>query len=496
MAQLSIGSSEYIDPISSVIDTDNFNSKSISSITSKFPSFYSKITSNCSIALKIYKKLLNMEYELNSWEFLTLKTSININFNLDQNLKQQSTRKFDIKIAKAVIERCGKIDDEISIQDRNLNNVISFISGLTIQEYISDPGTLLLKIYFKILNLKTIIIEKINISYTKSKLLIISFELKQITDMINEQENPLVGVDTDFQSTLEGYKDFVTVLINQLDQAVQDKDSEQIQECLSILNDVEKMYETVRMNFFYTEEWNQWEQEQLSIKQAAEAEAEAQAQLEKERERQSRSRSRYSNSPLGSSPLQSPSPYLSIDDEIFEDDSILNSPSQQHHQQQFHKHLHSQQNHHHSLQRRSSISSTTSSIATFNRHPTTISEELPYLLQAFDEAKQLEQELSTYQTQSSRNIPKPPTKPFANSSSTRSSSPNSSQQYSSSPNNSHPNPLNNYDKKKSNLQTYQIPNIGFNNNLLNSIYGLNPKSSSSTSTTKFNSNSNLHNEID
>lgn len=439
---------EYIDPVLSVIGKDDFNPKSIQSLTTKFPSYYSKITSNCSIALKIYKSLLNLEYELNSWEFLTLKTSININFNFDSNT---NTRNFDIKIAKKVIEKCNFIDDEINKLNFKIKIVINFISGLTIQEYISDPGTLLLKIYFKLLNLKNSILEKISISFTKSKLLIINFELKQITNMIESQENPLVGIDTNFQATLESYKDFVTILINQLDNAVNEKDTDQIQECLGILNDVESMYDSVRMNFFYTEELNEWEQEQQLLLQ------------EKELEES------FSNS----SPSPSPQTIFNGD---FSEDSIEES-----NQYSKFSNLHSSQelpnHHHHHLSRRGSISSTSSSIATFNsRQPTTITEELPYLLQAFDEAKQLEQELSTYQQQ-----------PLSRSSSTirAKSPPNSSSKL-----------LNKYDQRKSNLQTLNIPNVGFNNNLLNSIYGLSPKNNNSNNTPTIHHQSNLHNEVD
>ncbi|ODQ57399.1 hypothetical protein WICANDRAFT_80742 [Wickerhamomyces anomalus NRRL Y-366-8] len=448
--------SEYVDPVLSVVGKEEkINPQTIQSLTSNFPSYYSKITSFCSSALKIYKNLLNLEYELNSWEFMTLKASININFNHNFST---TTRNFDIKIAKKVIDRCNFIDDEINkLLNYKLKIINNFISSLTIQEYLSDPGCLLLKIYFKIINLKNSIVEKISISYTKSKLLIISFELKQITDMIEKEENPIVEDNTDFQSTLEGYKDFVTVLINQLDQAVQEKDSDQIQECLEVLNDVEKMYESVRLNFFINEEYAEWEQDNYYIQSNRERELEQ--ELAKEREL-SRSRS--------ISP--SPSSQTSLNEELL---SSSTSPPSNSSSKFLNLHSSQELPGHHHLSRRGSISSTTSSVATLNRQPTTISEELPYLLQAFDEAKQLEQELSTYQT------PRTPT---------------SSQQQQQQQAMKKLQPIHNQDKRRSNLQTFNIPNVGFNNNLLNSIYGLTPKSS--TPSTPSHLNHHHHNEVD
>lgn len=314
-----------------------------------------------------------------------MKHSVNLNFQL-----QTDARKFDIKIAQKVLKRCQELDMELDQIHGKVAHFISFIQRLSVTEYISDPGALLLKVYFKVLNLKTSLLQELSISHTKAKLLTISYELVQIMEMVDKEENPLVMDNTDFQSTLHSYKDFVSVLIDQLDRAVADRDNEQIEECLSILNDVEKMYESVRMNFFINEELNEWEQEQEQYL------------------------------------LQSS--YLEVND--------------------------------YKRPRRDSLSSTTSSTFTFPRSGGTISEELPYLMQAFSEAKHLEQELSTYQTQIKSPLAKSPSSTFSTASP---STPTNVSLMGFS------------GKRTSNLQSgYPTQGVGFNSSLLNSIYGLHP----------------------
>lgn len=372
----------YVDPVFSLVDSKENSLKTIQNYAKAFSPDYSHITDHCSQALYLYKTLLSLSNSLNSWEFIALKTSVDINFKIDL----QGSRTFDINIAKRALEKSNVIDDSITKISYQISKLLNFVSTLTIEEYISDPGSLLLKIYFKLLNLKNELTESISIFYTKSKLLIINFELQTFLNSI-EVENSVVLLSNDFQQTIESYKDFVSVLISQLDQAVLEKDKDQIQECLSVLNDVEKMYESVRMNFIINEEYTEWE-------------SQSQAQAH------------------------------SI---AYEDLHSASTPTTSH-------------------TRTFSLSSTTSSLN--NHHTTTITEELPYLLQAFDEAKTLEQELSTYQN--------------ANLQIKRNSGINQKL---------------NTPKRSSNLQPLAAKNIGFSSPLLNSIYGLHPKQHSNPTTT-------------
>lgn len=383
---------DYQDPIlSTITHKAEISPSDVLDITETFSKHHAKITSQCHKALKVYKKMLTVKYQLNSWEFLTLKTSIDLSFNDDpitQNGTSAScattptttttpittpiatptpggagTRKFDIRIANSCIDKCSKLDNELNFIDTNITMLKGFISVLTIEEYISDPGCLILSIYFKLLQLKTTLNETLSIAYTKAKLIIILYELTQILNKLNSEECPLVRENTDYQSTLNSYKNFIKNIINQLDSAIEQKDSEQIQECLNILHDVEKMYESVRLNFEIMNE------------------------------------DLYDYGDFYSD-MSSPKTLQYEDDYIYS--KVPNSSNRS---------------------RRTSISSTTSSLRHgFMGGKTTLTEEMPFLLQAFDEAKQLEQELSEYQQQSSTPINTPYTNTHTPSSSTSTAS--------------------------------------------------------------------------
>ncbi|KAH3676128.1 hypothetical protein WICPIJ_009199 [Wickerhamomyces pijperi] len=486
---------QYVDPVLSTltkssnpqdhdnIDDDELSAQAIHEIMKSFtdPSYnkfgqFDRIIRNCHQSVKLYKFFINLKYnELNSWEFLILKTSVNLNFNYDEDKDQRSS--FDINIARKCIDKCSDLDDILDENADTVDRLVSFIQKLSIQEYISDPGTLLIKIYFKILNLKNHIVEQISVFYTKSKLLIISYELNEIVKMIEQDENPIVADDTDYKSTLESYKNFVAILITQLDQAVADKDSEQIEECLNILNDVEKMYESVRMQFFYTEEINDIEEEFLNEYN------EQQRVLEDSM----MSSTGFDHADYGDSSS-------SVDDMV--------TSGEFNKMKRFNG-------------RRTSISSTTSTLhSQFNpQKKTTISEELPYLLQAFDEAKHLEEELKEYNSYTSSKASynysqqhknKSSTTPSSASSSTTASSilssatltaPYSYQNplsptLSSSSASSATSPILDQMNKRTPLQAgFTGSNIGFGSSLLNNIYGLHPKG-------KVFSPSSLHNQVD
>lgn len=480
---------QYVDPILSNltkssnpedhdnIDDDELSAQSINEIMKNFldPSHhnfgqYDRIVRNCHHSLKLYKFFINLKYnELNSWEFLILKTSVNLNFNYEQTSGSDDQRgSFDINIARKCIDKCSDLDDILDGNADAVDKLVAFIQRLSIQEYISDPGTLLIKVYFKILNLKNQIVEQISIFYTKSKLLIISYELNEIVRMIEQDDNPIVADETDYKSTLESYKNFVKILIDQLDQAVADKDSEQIEECLNILNDVEKMYESVRMQFFYTEEINEMEEEFLN-----------------EYNEQQRLLEDSMMSSTGFDQADDFADSVSSVDELVALD--------------YNKRRNNMSG------RRTSISSTTSTLhSQFNpQKKTTISEELPYLLQAFDEAKHLEQELKEYNSYTKPQQQQQQTsRPYSSSSS--SSTPSSStptaitapytplsptlpqsSMFSMSPASS----SYSLDKRSSLQAGFTGSSMGFGSSLLNNIYGLHPKG-------KVFAPSSLHNQVD
>ncbi|CDR46704.1 CYFA0S25e01156g1_1 [Cyberlindnera fabianii] len=442
----SIAKQTYVDPI---LNTD-FDPQNLKELTQSFPPYYQKITHQCSLALKCYKQLLALQYQTNAWEFATLKASVNLNFN---HATATGARTFDIKIAKKVLDKCNTIDDEISIKHRpRISQLIHFIKLLSVEEYLSDPGTLLLKVYFKLLNLKNELTELLNVAYTKAKLLVIAYELTKIMEMIDEEENPVALDNTDFQSTLNSYKDFVGVLIDQLDRAVADKDSDQIEECLGILSDVEKMYESVRMNFFFTEEWNDWENEQQELLSA----------------------SIYTESSTSSPHTESYQMTRFLNEKQTTSSTPMAPP------------------HTSKVSRRGSVSSTASSSIFARPGSSTISEELPYLMQAFDEARDLERELSTYQqvSQPAKDVSRQPSLRNMNSSSTLSKKANIVKSSSVGVGRSPLTPLATNDKTKSHLQSgINTPNMGFSSNLLNNLYGLHPGS------TPF-APSHLQNEVD
>jgi hypothetical protein len=341
----------------------------------------------------ILSKLMGINTKLNSLDFRFLSNN--------DEVERLDELRFDLKLIKASLDKINQIDDDLNhLNSNDISRINQYlVKHLKISDYLFNNGFLLIKIYYKILNLKNFLGDKVLNFYIKARLLVIYFELQRIDELLDAQPASIVKDQQDFKSVLISYKDFVLVLINQLNDAIKDKNTEQINECLNILKDVEKMYESFRMNFLFEQELEEYN--------------------------------------------------LQIMEEEYDE---------------------------------TSTPSTTAS------SKTTITAELPYLLQAFDEARNLNKEVATYTEQNKTN-PKTITGSQFQSSPSPSPSPSQS---TLQPNININNQIREPSHNHSHLSQKKFgvaPHVGFNNNLLNSIYGLNPKGTAPHGT-------HFHNEVD
>lgn len=202
-------------------------------------------------SFNILNRLVGMITKLNSSEFEILNQRIEI--------EQLDSMRFQLNNIKIMLDKVNELDEELDkLNNDNIHKVNQYlVKHLKISDYLLNNGFLLIKIYYKILNLKNFLNDKLLNYYIKSRLLIIFFELTKINELLDYSKDSLIK-DQDFKSVLISYKDFILVLINQLNDAIEERNSEQINECLNILKDVEKMYESFRMNFLFEQELEEY----------------------------------------------------------------------------------------------------------------------------------------------------------------------------------------------------------------------------------------------
>lgn len=180
------------------------------------------------------------------WEFMALEKTIDLTIS---NNNKRKTRLFDTSIAKAVSKKSLEFHQGIFDLGRDVDNINGMVSRFTPSQYISDAGVLLTNLSLRVIEMKAEIGEKINISYSKSQLIIMGSELETLleeynnTDGLINANHPMIS--NDLTSTIEGYKEFVVTILSQLKEAQQLQDKDEITECLAVIGDLEKMFEAL-----------------------------------------------------------------------------------------------------------------------------------------------------------------------------------------------------------------------------------------------------------
>ncbi|EMG48766.1 hypothetical protein SBY92_004066 [Candida maltosa Xu316] len=220
----------YCDPIISLVQDPNLSKdkfkssqlvKLIQNISER------RINKLCSTSFVILQTLENIQLKFKSWEFLSLDFNSDKHFtNEDDHIKE-----FNAGIANKVITACTEINVKIAKISSDVDIISKSSKTLTPRDLMSDAGTMLTSLLLRIIKMKNEVIEQLSISYSKARLIIIGEELEMWED----------------EQTVAYYKDFISTLLNQLNDAIKMDDYDSKYECLAVINDLEKMFEKLRM---------------------------------------------------------------------------------------------------------------------------------------------------------------------------------------------------------------------------------------------------------
>lgn len=369
----------YVDPVISLVTDPNLNkdqSKStelirlIQNITER------KISKLCSSAFIILQTLEKLQLKLKSWEFLSL------DYNSQFHFEQQSNdiKQFNTGVADKVLIACTEINRKISKISSDIDFISKASRTLSPLDLISDSGTMLTSLILRIIKLKNELAELLSISYLKAKLILIGEELEEI--MGNNQDD---DEDNRDKSTVEAYKSFITGLLRQLNDAIDENDNDAKYECLAMINDMERMFEKFKLERMV----DSIEQSIIQENALVTTSTPSHTHLDPHQPQHQR---RYSEVT-----------YTEFDFDSSDSDIHTTASQQQHTAPLVHSITRQNNGGKDSL----SVASTTSST-----HKSTITDELPYLMTAFSSVKNMEEDIAHY-------APRAPLSP--NSSSNRSS---------------------------------------------------------------------------
>lgn len=322
-----------------------------------FPVAERKVSRLCNLSLGILQALEKIELNLKNWAFMSLDINSANHFDTSNS---DEIKIFNNNVSLRVVTSCQELTVKLNKITADIDFITSALRSLSPLEYISDSGTLLTTLTLRAIKLKDELRDKVTIAYLKAKLITIGTDLETMLD----------DGSADQRTTVASYKQFVVSLLNQLNKAVEDDDTEDRNECLAVISDMEQMFDVFKLE--------RLQQKQPPAPEPTPAAAPAQQpQLA-----------------LDVPYLLSPPKFDSSDDYESSDDASTSQSMSLYTQPM----VHSITKHNgtkspelsYVAKRRGSLSSFTSSSIL---HKSTISEELPYLMSAFNLAKTIEEDV-------------------------------------------------------------------------------------------------------
>lgn len=229
----------YEDPILSLARDPDLNKEKAKTsriilIIQGFPVVERKVSRLCQLSLTILQTLEKIELNLKNWAFMSLDINSANHFD---DTSSSEIKTFNNNVSFRVIQSCQELTQKLNKITADLDFITNALRSLSPIEFISDSGTLLTSLTLRNIKLKDDLRDKVTVAYLKAKLITIGTDLEEM----------LVDGDDDQRATVESYKHFVVSLLGQLNQAVEDNDNDERNECLAVISDMEQMFEVYKL---------------------------------------------------------------------------------------------------------------------------------------------------------------------------------------------------------------------------------------------------------
>ncbi|KAG7760548.1 hypothetical protein KL946_001236 [Ogataea haglerorum] len=195
----------------------------------------------CIQSFEILKDLETIELNIYNWEFQTLEFKLSQSLILDE--EDQRKRTFNSRLARKVANNCLELHKNLQQLGIEIDEVNAGARFMTALQRISDPGTILTELMLRVMKLRSGLIDQVSIHYSKAKLVNIGIDLE---NLIYEEEDRKYGDIT--EETVINYKLFINNLLQQINDCISTGDTIGAMECISIVAEVEKMFEAMKLD--------------------------------------------------------------------------------------------------------------------------------------------------------------------------------------------------------------------------------------------------------
>lgn len=229
--------STYEDPLITLVKDPNLNkerakAEQLLGIITGFTTGDRIIKRHCINGFQILRDLERIELKSKDWQFLSLDFQISNDPEQIINETDEIKNKFNRDLATNVLDTCLDMRRVLYNLNDETDRLNGFVQKLTTFDLISDPGTILSELLFRIVKLNQKLDHEISITYSKAKLITMGINLK----------TRLYHSGSLSDSTLENYKNFINDLLSQLNFNLSTNDTIGVMECIDIVSDLEKMF--------------------------------------------------------------------------------------------------------------------------------------------------------------------------------------------------------------------------------------------------------------
>ncbi|AAS51541.1 ADL379Cp [Eremothecium gossypii ATCC 10895] len=214
----------------------------------------------CEATLSMYTDLIKLKVLLRkTWDLQALDKSVQVRFGPagagEAKELTRPTEDFYRDIALKTVAKCDKISkalEQLTVDSHaTIHAIQEFSHGQAHEYYMRDSVCLLLEMWFLCGNLLRELKRSVASFFMKAKLLLVDHELECIQSSISghaaqEQYHAL-------SETISSYNSFIRVLLQQLQDAENSGDQSLFEDCLGVFLDVESMYQSLNMTWLLRE---------------------------------------------------------------------------------------------------------------------------------------------------------------------------------------------------------------------------------------------------
>ncbi|SCU88241.1 LAMI_0D09318g1_1 [Lachancea mirantina] len=215
-----------------------------------------KTLESCEQLLAVYTDMIKLGFLVEkAWDLETMRKCALVRFNIETNSVFSVTQNpsnygedFYAEVAFKAISKCDKVSKGLEQLTRNLDAVSTYVHRIPSEQFLEDSNCLLLEMWFLCGKVSRNIKKRTAGTFMRAKLLLIDCDLDAM-----RSDSAVITQHITLNETITAYRNFMKILLQQLHSCELHDEQGQFEECLLVFMDVESMYAAMKTNYLLIE---------------------------------------------------------------------------------------------------------------------------------------------------------------------------------------------------------------------------------------------------